>query len=292
MPFPLLDRYGPEHTAMLIRLVDDPAESLSVEFKNWIDLTTPQGIEKLVRAVLSIFNRGGGYFLVGFDDTSSQPLPPPAGDLDTLYDRESIQQIISRYASAPVEVDTMLVPRTDGSGRFPVICVPTGVKSPVACKRDIGGTKTGDLLFRTLQANGIVSTSKARPEDWPDIVQVCFENREADVGGFVRRQLAGLDGSAIRTLMELAGGSVTPESSLQPEANALLDEGRRRSDLRLSGTEFEPLDLAWGGAGGCDGHLTATSKSGRYTRLYETGLGSRNRYKRNYIRAAERSSIG
>ncbi len=67
---------------------------------------------------------------------------------------------------------------------YPVIVVPEGVRSPVAAKKaleDGGRTliRLGDVYFRTLAANGTPSTAPARPQDWPDIVEICFNNRES-----------------------------------------------------------------------------------------------------------------
>src|SRR5690554_2681147 len=94
---------------------------------------------------------------------------------------------------------------------YPVIVVPPGVQVPVVAKRDLVDTnrktliRTGSVYFRTLAANGILSTSVARPEDWPDIMQICFDNREADIGRFLRRQLSVADRGALTTALQELG---------------------------------------------------------------------------------------
>jgi hypothetical protein len=47
--------------------------------------------------------------------------------------------------------------------------------------------RVGDVYCRTLNANGTASTAIAQPTDWRDIFDRCFENREADIGRFLRR---------------------------------------------------------------------------------------------------------
>jgi hypothetical protein len=54
---------------------------------------------------------------------------------------------------------------------------------PVAAKADlVDGTRKlvnlGDVYFRTLASNGTPSTAPARPQDWRDVVEICFDNRE------------------------------------------------------------------------------------------------------------------
>jgi len=76
----------------------------------------------------------------------------------------------------------------------PVIVVPEGVRVPVVAKAELKGAKgkplirVGDVYFRTLGSNGTVSTAPARSSDWRDIVEICFENREADIGRFMCRR--------------------------------------------------------------------------------------------------------
>ncbi len=54
-------------------LVGNLSESLNVEVKRWIDPTRPSGIEKIVKGVFALRNRGGGYFVVGFDNITLTP---------------------------------------------------------------------------------------------------------------------------------------------------------------------------------------------------------------------------
>ena len=129
------------------------------------------------------------------------------------------------------------------SQEYPVVVVPEGVRSPVAAKADLfAGEKRliqlGDVYFRTLNANGTPSTAKARPQDWPDIVEVCFENREADIGRFLRRQLGtGRDAATfIAALQELGLATALSQPStpaLRDRCVALLDFGEQRFRLML-----------------------------------------------------------
>jgi predicted HTH transcriptional regulator len=172
-------------------LVGSPSESLNVEIKRWIDPTSPAGIEKIVKGTFALRNRNGGFFVIGFDDTTL--LPDTANEpqnANELFHVDVIQGIVSRYASDPFEIEIAWGERDNR--KYPIIAVPPGVKVPLAAKRDMmDGTRTairlGAVYFRSLASNGTPSTTEARPSDWGEIVEICFDNREADVGRFIRR---------------------------------------------------------------------------------------------------------
>ena len=113
--------------------------------------------------------------------------------------------------------------------------IPPGVVTPVACTRDlIRPTDGAQLLrkrhvyFRTLGSNGTPSTATAEPDDWEDIVKICFNNREADFGGFIRRQLGGTELNSLASLLFKTGLNGSPKS-LRERAEKLLDEGYQAS---------------------------------------------------------------
>lgn len=176
-------------------LVARPVEGLNIEVKRWISPAQPQGIAKIIKGAFAIYNRNGGYFLVGFDDVTGQPDAANApADVRVEFHVDMIQTLISRYASKPFEIRVEFRER-DG-GYHPIIVIPSGVTTVVAVKRDLQDgnlhlLREGDIYFRTLAANGVVSSARARPEDWTDILSVCFDNREADIARFIRRHLAG-----------------------------------------------------------------------------------------------------
>src|ERR1035438_72834 len=117
-------------------IVGNPSESLSVELKRWIDSTQPGGIEKIAKGVLALRNRNGGFFVVGFDDMSLIPdVANEPKNVRELFHVDVIQGIVSKYASDPFEIE---IAWGDREGRqYPIIVVPSGVKVPVAAKRDL-----------------------------------------------------------------------------------------------------------------------------------------------------------
>ena len=145
---------------------------------------------------------------------------------------DPIQEIVTKYASERFEVKVEFGNR-DGN-EYPVIMIPDGVTAPVANKRDLqdggGGflLREGDVYCRTLAANGRPSSSKARPGDWREIVDICFENREADFGRFLRRQLSGAMIEKLALALASARTDAVAAVSLRDRAKAVQGEGEQK----------------------------------------------------------------
>jgi len=224
-------------------LVLSLTESLNVEVKGWIGTTTPEHQAKIVKACLALRNRNGGFLVVGFDDSSLQPdaIANKPDDVRTEFHTDKVQGLVSRFAQELFEVEVGFTTR-DGI-EYPVISVPAGVQVPVASKADLlsGADKLirqGAVYFRTLNASGVPSTSIAHQRDWRDIVEICFDNREADIGRFVRRQLAGTDRLKLAEALTALGfitsagptggaPQTTPAVDLRQIAEAWRNEGEQ-----------------------------------------------------------------
>jgi hypothetical protein len=204
-------------------LVARPSEGLPVEVKSWIDPATPEGAAKIVRGCLAMRNHNGGFMIFGLNDQTLQveTAGKPANVRDAFH-TDKIQQLVSRYAHETFEIEVAFAER-DGT-EIPVIVIPDGIQYPVASKGDLVGSDgkklvhVGSVYCRTLNSNGRASTAVALPKDWHDLFDRCFENREADIGRFLRRHL----GSSADGLSALG---IKPQVSLQAQTLSFLDEG-------------------------------------------------------------------
>ena len=237
----------PTDPSQLAHLLQTPGETLNVELKRWIDPSTPEGMAKIVKGCLALRNRNGGYLVIGVDDKTLAPLPCPAALDAALFASEAMQDLVSRYASEPFPVEVALV--ASPAAVHPVIAVPNGVRAPVAVKRRLAGPagellREGEVPFRTLNANGRVSSAAARPQDWRDLVDICFDNREADVARFLRRHLSAITPETLRTVIDAA--STQPGPTLTEEATVFLDTcGKRFSTV--AATVDVRVKPDWGG---------------------------------------------
>lgn len=207
-------------------LVERPAEALQVEVKTWLDPRTEEGAAKIVKALFAIRNRNGGFLIVGFDNATMTPdtygLDRP---VEELFNVDTIQGLVSRYANVAFEIAIAFHSR-DGQAH-PVIIVTDGVRIPAVVRRNLigqGGKKLlaeGDIYFRTFNANGTASSARIMPADYGDLLEICFENREADIGRFLRRHLAGGQTAALADAL----GASDPALKLRERSFSVVEAG-------------------------------------------------------------------
>jgi hypothetical protein len=127
------------------------------------------------------------------------------GGREAIFHPDVIQVIVSKYSSELFAIDVRTV-QFEGQW-YPIITIPPGVRTPVAAKADLKAADGKPLLrehavyVRSLSASGTYSSSEARRGDWEDLTRTCFNNREADIGSFVRRHLSALDFEALESLV-------------------------------------------------------------------------------------------
>lgn len=224
---------SPQTQALVDRLGESLlGESLSVELKRWINPEFPEGKAKIVKTALALRNHDGGYLVIGFDNDTLEPdVNNVPQNVEAAFHIDEIQALISKYASEPFEI-AVDFPKREGQP-YPVIIVPPGVKTPVAAKSDLrSGDKTlistNDVYIRSLYANNTPSTTKATWKDWPKILDVCFDNREADIGRFLRRHLTGTNLQIIREFLETLTGNLQPKATTEDRLREYLQESEKR----------------------------------------------------------------
>jgi len=219
-------------------LVANPSESLSVEIKRWVNPDQPEGVAILVKAALAMRNYGGGYVVIGFDNETLAPdnnnVP---NNVKSLFHTDKLQGLISRFASEPFQV---VVDFAEREGQlYPIIIIPPGVKSPVAAKSDLKFLdktliSTDAVYVRSLIANNTPSTTRATWKDWQHIIDVCFDNREADIGRFLRRHLGNITPELIRQFTSLFSIAEERETTTEERLESYLRESEDRLQSVIS----------------------------------------------------------
>lgn len=235
-------------------LLGVPREAKALELKDWIDPTTGAGTAKIAKACIALRNNDGGRLIVGIKDDGTRNANCPFADVRTRFDVETIQAIVSKFASHPFEIHVQFVERE--GVEFPVITVEGGIRKPVVTRSEIPNEIQNNTVYvRTLNSSGIVSSAPATHKDWDDLIERCFRNREADIGDFLRRHLLdGLDADRISSLREGLKGvcstmqegdsSVTAfsmEKSLLESSSKDANERRTKECLDKGAERFQEL---------------------------------------------------
>ncbi|CAJ3021832.1 gp78 [Burkholderia pseudomallei] len=215
------------------QLVKRPGESLVVEIKTWISPTDPTGQAKIIKGAIAMRNRGGGYLVIGFDDkTMTADTGSAPTDVRSTFHVDVIQGLVTKYASQAFEIAVEFVEYDHAI--HPVIVVPPGVRTPVFAKQQLTGDG-GKMLVerdvayvRTLNSNNTPSTAKAQYKDWDELCEICFNNREADIGRFLRRHLAAADPGALREFALTLAGNGPVRESVRECLDRIMAEGLGR----------------------------------------------------------------
>ena len=83
------------------------------------------------------------------------------------------------------------------------------------------------VYVRSLSANNTPSTTQAKPKDWSRLMEICFDNREADIGRFIRRHLSGINVEQLNTLTTAITGNIKPVISNEDLLKNLLQDSER-----------------------------------------------------------------
>jgi hypothetical protein len=221
----------------LRQLLAAPREGFDLELKQWIDPKAPEGIAKIAKGCIALRNNNGGRMVIGFKDDGTPDMANTPADVRATFHVDVVQEIVSRYSSEMFAVDVEFA--TLPSGTYPVISVPAGVRTPVAAKADLPGPTPGKpfvkdhaVYVRSLNSNNIVSSTEARRGDWDRLARICFDNREADIGGFVRRHLAALNLESLAALVPAFATMLHRPTPTERVVQAL-NAGRGRYDAAL-----------------------------------------------------------
>lgn len=162
----------------LERLILFPAETLEVEYKDWLDLKSKPHKAKLAKELIALANHGGGHVVLGFSDPEMEPQPKPA-DYDYVTN-DHINSIVASYADPPFHCGLEMV------NDHLVISVPAGVTIPIRAKKGSEGKEIVKDLYYTRRP-GPNSEPPQSGLEWDELLRRCIANREGEMEILVRR---------------------------------------------------------------------------------------------------------
>jgi predicted HTH transcriptional regulator len=133
--------------AELVRLLVQPNESLTLEYKSWLDLSVNHGRAVLAKAAIALANEGGGIIIIGMRAAENEPLaslPRPQGL--NRYDQDAINAAINRYADPEIHCELAFATHPDTAVDHAFVVVPGGAIVPVMSTRDQQGEISPDAV--------------------------------------------------------------------------------------------------------------------------------------------------
>ena len=169
-------------------LVASPKETLEIELKNWLDLSGNEGRAVLAQALLALANHGGGWILVGFDDSGERASPAPA-DLKQ-YSQDAINGIVKKFAEPGFHCDVELV--GDPGSEHPVISVPGGHRVPIRAKAGGPGEQHVKQNTYYIRRPGPESAPISTGREWDELISRCLHAARGDLLERLQTMLSGV----------------------------------------------------------------------------------------------------
>jgi hypothetical protein len=179
----------PPDRSQLQDLVDDPTESLTVEYKSWLDLKDNAVRANLARHIAALANHGGGAIVFGITD---QMLPQ--GGTPIPVSRDTISGIVKRYLEPPFQCEVVLIQSAAGN-EHPVVIVPPHGASPICAKAGgpiVKGRSQGIVQGTYyLRKPGPASEPILTGVEWAPLIRRCAMHERAAILGAIDAALRG-----------------------------------------------------------------------------------------------------
>jgi hypothetical protein len=181
-------------TPRLLELLRDPAEDLSVEIKEWLNLGENAHKANLAQAIIALANHGGGAVLLGFaqqPDGTFIPAEPRPQDL-SAYTADIVNDISRSYLHPPVHCEVRHIAHPVTGHLFPVINVPGGHPIPIMARRGGPQGQTSLQAGRTyIRRVGPSSEEPQSPDEWRTLLDRCIRAGRDELVDRIRLIVAG-----------------------------------------------------------------------------------------------------
>lgn len=182
----------PPDDAPLKALVDDPNETLEVEYKEWLDLSDAGVRADLARHIAALANYGGGNVVFGFTDAMQfagrNQFPSPT------CDRDFVASIVKKYLEPSFQCDVRQV-RSAAGNTHPVIIVPPHGATPICAKANgplVNGRTTGIVQgVHYTRKPGPASERIQTAAEWAPIIRRCAMHDRTAIFGALDAALRG-----------------------------------------------------------------------------------------------------
>jgi hypothetical protein len=206
----------PPTTDELVKLLIEPNETLSAEYKSWLDLRENPGRALLAKAAIALANHGGGIIVLGMraqenaGPLESMPRPPR---LDR-YTQDQVNQSINRFAEPEFHCELSFAAHPSTKVEHAFVSVPGGMTVPVFTSRACDGVIAARKCY--IRKPGPRSEEAFDAQEWNAVLERCVRARREDM----------LD--AIRAIVLGSAGSVLPPSAVVGEKLTAFTQATRQ----------------------------------------------------------------
>jgi hypothetical protein len=173
-------------------LLDDPNETLEVEYKEWLELSNNEVRADLARHIAALANYGGGSIVFGF--TNALQFAGPNPFLSPSCDRDLIASIVKKYLEPTFQCDVRDVQSSAGN-THPIVIVPPHGAAPICAKANgpLVNNKTVGIVqgLHYARKPGPASERIQTAAEWAPIIRRCAMHDRAAIFGALDAALRG-----------------------------------------------------------------------------------------------------
>jgi hypothetical protein len=178
----------------LLALLDGPTETLSVEYKSWLNLGEPRDRAVLAKAAIAMANSGGGIIVLGMREQDDSPLMSTARPRNvTRYSPDDVNQAVNRFADPEIHCDLRFATHPETKVEQAYVRVP-GNSIPVMSRREHTGVIGARKCY--IRKPGPRSEEPMNSEEWRDLLDRCVRARRDEMMNAIRLAVHGDAGHA------------------------------------------------------------------------------------------------
>ena len=178
-------------TTELLALLDEPNETLTAEYKSWLDLGETRDRAVLAKAAIALANSGGGIIVLGMrhqegkGPLESVPRPTEADP----YTQDDVNQAINRFADPEFhcELSFAMHPITKVEHAF--VRIPGNLTVPVMSRRDCEGAIAARRCY--IRKPGPRSEEPLDAKEWRILLDRCVRAGRDEMMNAIRLALHG-----------------------------------------------------------------------------------------------------
>ena len=204
----------------------DPNESLTFEYKRWLDLGSNHGKATLAKAVIAKANAEGGFVVIGYEEEGGTLRSVPCPDGIPEITQDLANGAVQRYADPAIHVRVEWVETGETGVRHPVVIVPVDTATPAMAKRGCDGVLIQARVY--VRKPGPRSEEPGSTEEWRDLLD-----------RYVRRGRSNML-DAIRAIVEGRAEEAEAQPDLQDRLAAFMAASAERHEAVLGGAGLPP----------------------------------------------------
>ena len=208
----------------------DPNESLTFEYKRWLDLGSNHGKATLAKAVIAMANAEGGFVVIGYEEEGDTLRSVPCPDGIPEITQDLANGAVQRYADPAIHVRVDWVKNGETGVRHPVVIVPADTGTPAMAKRDCEGVLNQARIY--VRKPGPRSEEPRTVEEWRDLLD-----------RYVRRGRSNML-DAIRAIVEGRAEEADAQPDLQERLAAFMAASAERHEALIDGASLPPTEPA------------------------------------------------